>query len=367
MESPEDITFATREWMRLLATYTVVHITIHILSQLKRYLKPERVASHYPAQDDITTCTRGGSLHDGPANPGTHDRCKGQHVLTKPVHVRRTQSFGLNPEDLAENVVYVSGGRAGPPGYLATNGRDGEDGGNGGNDESNDEDEDEEYSEDEHEDERKGVSDRSRTTRKQLRALYRTRAFKTWCVRNKLDSESLQAIFQRMHIYKKLREIHPASFWALCSRESLEGVHTMEVSALGCAAEYVCSRITDLSVAYLVWRLRDSLIALLVSYALIVRHWAQGRSSGAWLFHAWYVRVDEDTGRVGVLRSAIANVLEDLFVVGSLGAGALLSLTWLLFPGRGDDRGGPCRQSTGERVAGVSQVKEVVQRLGVTR
>ena len=347
-----DLTFATHEWLRLLATYTCVHITIHVLSKLKRYLRPEHVASHYP--DPVTT-TRGGSgsPNGGPNGTaartiGTYDALKSQCVPKSPPHMRRSQSFGLNPEDLAENVLSMGAG--------AAHGRGDDDG-------SDDDDEDVEDVED--------VDGEARaTTRRQLRALYRTRDFKVWMVRNKLDSERLQRIFQRLHLYKMLKEIHPASFWALCSPESLKGVDAVEVTALAAAGEYVASRAIDLSVAYLAYlayTLRnDCLVPAALSYALVVRHWAQGRSSGAWMFRAWYTRVedggdegddeDEDADEdaragiaarlddVGLVRAAAANVLEDVFVVGSLGVGALLSLAGVVRR----------RQSTGERAAGVA-------------
>lgn len=347
--------FATIEWIRLLATYAAIHVAIHGLSRLKRLFRSEHVDSHVP---DMTTPARGGSSRDrqanGHAGMGTYDALKSQCVPKAPVHVRRTHSFGLDPEELAEHVVYTVDHAVPLPGRrLETSDSDteGEDQGDvcgpqgspqgvsqGGP---------------------QGVSQgglRNATTRRHLRALYRTRDFKAWCVRNKLNSESLQAIFQRMHLYKKLREIHPSSFWALCSPESLEGVDVGEVGAWARVAEYVCSRCVDLSAAYLIYTLPKSLISMIVSYVLVVRPWARGRSSCAWLFRAWYARTEEAALEVGLFRSAIANVLEDVFVVGSLGVGGLLSLKGLAFPGGGET---PCRQSTGERVAGVVQVKVV--------
>ena len=349
-----DLTFATHEWLRLLATYTCVHITIHVLSKLKRYLRPEHVASHYP--DPVTT-TRGGSgSPNGTAarTIGTYDALKGQCVPKSPPHMRRSQSFGLNPEDLAENVLSM--------GVGAAHWR--------GDDDGNDDDDVEDVEDVGDVGDMDG--DARATTRRQLRALYRTRDFKAWMVRNKLDSERLQRIYQRLHLYKMLKEIHPASFWALCSPESLKGVDAVEVTALAAAGEYVASRAMDLSVAYLAYLAytlhNDCLVPAALSYALVVRHWAQGRSSGAWMFRAWYTRVedggdegdeegedaDEDARAgiaarlddVGLVRAAAANVLEDVFVVGSLGVGALLSLAGILRSVR--------RQSTGERAAGVA-------------
>lgn len=343
-EDADGDSFATLQWIRLLATYAVIHVAIHAaihaLSRLKCLFRSEHVASHVPAAPEPEKT-------NGLASMGTYDALKSQCVPRAPVHMQRTHSFGLDPEELAAHVVYpvypvypVSDLADALPGRDETTDSD-TDGG--------DQDEPCVHVDG---DARPG-SGRNTTTRKQLRALYRTRDFKLWCVRKRLNSESLQAIFQRMHLYRKLREIHPSSFWALCSPESLEGVDVAEVDAWASVAEYACSRCLDLSVAYLIYALPNSLISAILSYVLVVRHWSRGRSSCAWLFHAWYSRTDEAALEVGLFRSAIANVLEDAFVVGSIGVGALLSLKGLAFPGGG---GTPCRQSTGERIAGVSQV-----------
>ena len=355
-----DETFATQDWLRLLAAYAFLHIAIHIFSKLKRYLRPERVASHVPAPDAVRGgSSLHGSLHapNNYGNIGTYDALKSQCVPKAPQNMGRSQSFGLNPDELAGNIVCMtspSGPRGGQSPVDQVLG-----------DDENEVHEDKECHEDHDDlDEEHDNDTEASATRKQLRALYRTRAFKTWCVRNKLDSESLQTIFQRMHLYRKLREIHPASFWALCSPESLEGMDAADPSALTAAVEYVASRATDLSVAYLVYSLRDSLVvAMVLSYALVVRHWARGRSSGAWMFRMWYSRVEEDDSDVGLFRAAVANILEDLFVVGSLGVGALLSLSGLVLAAGGDARkdgsdgisraSEAWRQSTGERVAGI--------------
>lgn len=339
--------FATVEWLRLLVTYASIHVGIHVLSRLKRLFRSEHVASHVPAPD-LTTHTRVGSSHgrqvngqvNGYAGMGTYDVLKSQCVPKAPVHMRRAHSFGLDPEELAEHVVFAVASPDPLHGSSETSESDTDDGN-----------EDDQCGED-------GTarvgSGRNATTRKQLRALYRTRDFKAWCVRNRLNSASLQAIFQRMHLYKKLREIHPSSFWALCSPESLEGVDVAEVGGWARVAEYVCSRCLDFFAAYLIYALPNSLVSMFLSYALVVRQWAQGRSSCAWLFHAWYSRTDDAALEVGLFRSAIANVLEDVFLVGSLGVGALLSLKGLALPVGGET---PCRQSTGERIAGLVQVK----------
>jgi hypothetical protein len=100
--------FATIEWIRLLATYAAIHVAIHGLSRLKCLFRSEHVDSHVP---DMTTPARGGSSRDrqanGHAGMGTYDALKSQCVPKAPVHVRRTHSFGLDPEELAEHVVYT--------------------------------------------------------------------------------------------------------------------------------------------------------------------------------------------------------------------------------------------------------------------
>ena len=57
--------FATIEWIRLLATYAAIHVAIHGLSRLKCLFRSEHVDSHVP---DMTTPARGGSSRDRQAN-----------------------------------------------------------------------------------------------------------------------------------------------------------------------------------------------------------------------------------------------------------------------------------------------------------
>lgn len=201
-------------------------------------------------------------------------------------------------------------------------------------------------------------------TTRELRKLQKMPSFKQWCVKNKMHSAALQDIFSRLHIYKKLKDIHPASFWALCSESSLVSVDVVEPGVLVSLTEYVVSRVIDCTVAYgLYWHTTSpsgiSKIILAVQlYSLIIRRWLQGRSSGAGMFSAWYETShlsEQYRTTSGMIRTSLASILEDIFVLGTLGLGALISMYTRCFS--------ESKQSIGERIAGVTLIVETTRRL----
>ena len=201
-------------------------------------------------------------------------------------------------------------------------------------------------------------------TTRELCKLQKMPSFKQWCVKNKIHSDALQDIFSRLHIYKKLKEIHPASFWALCSESSLVSVDVVEPGVLVSLTEYVVSRVIDCTVAYsLYWHATSpsgiSKIVLAVQlYSLVIRRWLRGRSSGAGMFSAWYETShlsEQYRTTSGMIRTSLASILEDIFVLGTLGLGALISMYTRCFS--------ESKQSIGERIAGVTLIVETTRRL----
>jgi hypothetical protein len=76
------------------------------------------------------------------------------------------------------------------------------------------------------------------------------------------------------------------------------------------------------------------------------------------LFSAWYETShlsEQYRTTSGMIRTSLANVLEDVFVVGTLGIGALISMYTRCLS--------DSKQSIGERIAGVTLILEKKTRL----
>lgn len=203
-------------------------------------------------------------------------------------------------------------------------------------------------------------------TTRELRKLQKMRSFKEWCVKNKMDSAALQDVFSRVHLYKKLKEIHPTSFWSLCSESSLISVDVVAPGVLVSLAEYLVSRVIDCGVACgLYWYASSgpgiaTIILGVCLYYLFIRCWLRGRSSGAPLFSAWYETShlsEQYRTTSGMLRTTLANILEDIFVFGTLGTGVFLSMYTRCFS--------ESKQTVGEKIAGVTVIVEKTQRLDI--
>jgi hypothetical protein len=66
-----------------------------------------------------------------------------------------------------------------------------------------------------------------------------------------------------------------------------------------------------------------------VLYWFCARHWIRGRPSSGVYFSAYYETLDADevqTFKSGPAAVALANMTEDIFVIGTLGLGLVLSL-----------------------------------------
>lgn len=200
-------------------------------------------------------------------------------------------------------------------------------------------------------------------TTRELRRLQNTRSFKEWCDQNKMNSSALQDQFSRIHVYKKLKELHPESFWALCSPASLVAIDVVDPSIIASIAEYILSRCIDLTSIWMLFRcvypnaLAYTHPRCLTAYSLflvfVLRHWIRGRSSASIFFSSWYETLhlsEQYFTSSGSIRTFLAQVLENIFVIGSLGFGALTSLYGRCFS--------QSMQSIGERIAGVKLIVE---------
>lgn len=205
-------------------------------------------------------------------------------------------------------------------------------------------------------------------TTREVRKLQQMQSFKEWCVRNKMDSAALQDVFSRIHLYKKLKEIHPASFWALCSDSSLKSIDVVDPGMLVSLTEYLLSRLCDIGVAYSVYwynihkpsSMSGVIRAMLVFmiYCFVIRHWMHGRSTGSSIFSAWYETShlsEQYRTSSGIVRTSLACILEDIFVVGTCGIGILVSVYCRCFSAN--------KQCIGERIAGVRLIVEKTIRL----
>ena len=305
--TPETI----QSWIYLLLLSTGVHLVYTGVSYILSLLRP--------TQDVQETHDTQEEKRDG---RGTFETLKDQCVAKQPVPVdpapshHRATSYGLDADEQSASILY-------------------------------------------------GELDEDLTTR-ELRKLQKMKSFKEWCVKNKMDSAALQDVFSRVHLYKKLKEIHPSSFWALCSESSLISVDVEDPGVLVSLAEYLLSRLLDASVAYgIYWYastpspsgIAKAILSVHVS-SLVIRRWMRGRSSGAGMFSAWYETShlsEQYRTTSGMIRVSLASILEDIFVLGTLGIGALISIHGRCFS--------ESKQSIGERIAGVRLIVEKMRRL----
>jgi len=308
-EAPEGI----QNWIYLLLLYTGVHL---VCTGVSRILSRYRSIYDYTAfQDDLNEDDCEEEKGRGTFE-SLKDQCIAKQPLPKTCH--RAMSYGLDADEQSASVLY---------GDL-------------------------DLSED--------------LTTRELRKLQKMASFKKWCVKNKMDSAALQDVFSRVHLYKKLKEIHPSSFWALCSESSLVSVDVVNPGVLVSIAEYLLSRLIDGSVAYGIYWYASTpspsgigkLILAIRLYSVVITRWMRGRSSGAGLFSAWYETShlsEQYRTTSGMIRTSLANVLEDVFVVGTLGIGALISMYTRCLS--------DSKQSIGERIAGVTLILEKKTRL----
>mmetsp|Transcript_6377 Transcript_6377/g.12565 ORF Transcript_6377/g.12565 Transcript_6377/m.12565 type:complete len:306 (-) Transcript_6377:145-1062(-) len=252
----------------------------------------------------------------------TYDRFKGDENDNRVIHTKTpSRAYGLGPEELAGSVLFQD---------------------------QDDVDDD--------------------TTMRALRDLQDSDEFRQWCASKKMTRSDLQDVFSREHVYRKLREIHPESFFSLCNPSSLECVDVVDPTVLALLGEYLLSRCIDIGVCGIacmyLYAYKETLTQVQIwvcaafVYAMVVRHWCSSRTSGSSAFSTWYETShlsEKYYTSSGFGRSILANVLENVFVLGSGGLGLCVSLYTRCIGGG--------RQSIGERLAGVRLIVEQTRRL----
>lgn len=207
-------------------------------------------------------------------------------------------------------------------------------------------------------------------TMREIRKLQKTPEFRRWCAQKKMSVSQIQDEHTRIFVFKKLKELNPESFWQLCRPDTLVSIDMVPPSSFELVAEYIMSRLIDLSVWFgigwfvyrhcknssyssLLWS-PQVVIGLVILWKLCIRHWISGRPSGGKIFGGWYhdtVYLGQQYTTVsGVCRVVVASLVESIFVIGSLGIGILISSLSRLFS--------EGNQSIGEKIAGISLVME---------
>jgi hypothetical protein len=196
-------------------------------------------------------------------------------------------------------------------------------------------------------------------TARELRRLQQSPAFHAFLRNRKLTGRDLESVYSRLRLYKRLKHLHPASFWMLCSPHSLIFFETTAPGLLTLITEYLLSSLINCAafaaVAWCVWIQTKAWywVACIAAVCLFCIHtWLQGRPSAGRFLSAWY----EDLlwGHAApVLRVALAQLLETVYLLGTVGTGAVVSLLMRWKTG----------QSVGEKIAGVKLVVERKVRL----
>jgi hypothetical protein len=196
-------------------------------------------------------------------------------------------------------------------------------------------------------------------TARELRRLEQSSEFAAWCAQGGLSRRDLEASAGRLRLYRRLRALHPASFWQLCRPDSRRGRETFEPAPAAAVGEYFASLLLTLGALGAVWYCVAARPAPVTAGALLLAawrgagaQWARGRpAAGRWC-GAWCADVEFGHRAQGA-RALAAALLEAVYVVGTLGAGAAVSAA-------ARARGG---QGVGERLAGVRVVRERSVRL----
>jgi hypothetical protein len=196
------------------------------------------------------------------------------------------------------------------------------------------------------------LTDIDDVTDRELRLLQASPQFRAWCRSKGLKYRDIEDSEQRLHIYRRLRTLHPASFWALC-----RPVHTVEqsgVKALPSMLEYLISNVTLISLGFaLFWCFETQASVgawvgcLALSWWLCDRRWAASRPAAGPLFGVWYE--DTEMGHaVRAARIAVTAMIEGMYLVATLGVGGLISVVMRCVGG----------QSVAEMFMGIRPVTE---------
>jgi len=198
-------------------------------------------------------------------------------------------------------------------------------------------------------------SDDEGITARELRRLERSSAFQAWCAARGLSLPNLEDTSSRLNIYRRLRTLHPDSFWLLCRADTRFGFVSIDPGWSVLLLEYVIS-ITVFAAIGLSGYCSLACVhpfhwigCAAVVWILCLRYWVNGRPSAGPIFDAWYAEL-EWGHRASAVRCVTASLLEGMYVVGTLGLGAAVSLYMRCCS--------TSRQSVGERIAGVKLVVE---------
>lgn len=191
-------------------------------------------------------------------------------------------------------------------------------------------------------------------TARELRRLQQSPAFHAFLRIRKLTGRDLESIHSRLRLYKRLKHLHPASFWMLCSPHSLVFFESSNPGLLTLITEYISSCIINCAAfaaaAWCVWIQANALywVACIVAVWLCcIRNWLQGRPSAGALLSSWYE--DLIWGHAApASHAALAQVLETVYLIGTVGTGAVVSLLMRWKTG----------QSVCEKIVGVKLVVE---------
>ena len=238
-------------------------------------------------------------------------------------------------------------------------------------------------------------------TARELRRLQQSPEFHQWCRFRRIHTEDLENTEATLKLYKRLRALHPPSFWLLCRQDTLTGFETLDPGKLLSLTEYVTSSLINIGVFALLFILllpplvapfsesRKELwwwvVSSVVFWYFCWRQWMQARPSAGPLYSGWY----EDVywgHKAAVRRVVVAQLLETVFLLGTgVMVGGVISCCLRVFTKphycsstRNNDAtataiaeeredGGACGcgggQSMGERIAGVRLVIERPYRL----
>ena len=197
-------------------------------------------------------------------------------------------------------------------------------------------------------------------TSRELRRLQQSPSFHTFLRSRKLTGRDLESIYSRLRLYKRLKTLHPASFWMLCSTHSLIYFQSIEPGFFTLILEYFLSSCINCAafsaLAWCIWTTATSVYWISCTIALwswCIHSWLHGRPSAGPLISGWYEDTTWGHG-VPAARAALASILETVYLLGTVGSGAVVSLPMRWKTG----------QSVGEKIVGVKLVLERKVRVG---
>jgi hypothetical protein len=198
-------------------------------------------------------------------------------------------------------------------------------------------------------------------TSRELRRLQQSPAFHAFLQKRKrTGQESEESVYSRLRLYRKLKKLHPESFYMLCSPHSLLFFETSDPGTSTLFLEYLLSSLINLAataaIGWFVWTQAPVVYSIACIVAVwifcIQFSWLKGRPSAGPLFSSWYE--DLIWGHAApAARVAFAQILETVYLIGTVGTGAVVSLLMRWSGG----------QSVSEKIVGVRLVVEKGVRL----